>query len=137
MPIYSASQIIGKALFAKGNAALRRLPLDSAPTIFTVQAGNKVGTVYSWLDQKPGERKNLYWMFYDSNNKPYYTEHKEGLFDVGALAEQGALSVKEQLEAEAKKNESTKDFIERILKYGLFALVGYGIFKTVISKKLK
>jgi hypothetical protein len=137
MSLYSASEIIGKDLFAKQPIILKRVPTDSAPGIYTVAPGGRVGQVYSYLDYKPGIRNSLYWMFYDSANRPYYSEHKEGAYDLNTLKEQGSLSVKEQLAAEAKKSEGTKDFIERILKYGLVAVVGYGIFKTIINKKMK
>jgi len=70
-------------------------------------------------------------MFYDANKKPYYIEHKEGSFDIDALKEQGSLTVKEAAEKKEKENESTKGFIERLLKAG--AIIGA---VTVIGKAL-
>lgn len=135
MPIYSADQIVGKSLFAKVPIELKRTPVDSATVIYTVSPGQRVGTVYSWNDVKPGVRENLYWMFYDQNNKPYYAEHKEGYFDIDSIKEQGGLTVKEQIEAEQRKNEDTKTFIERMVKYGFLILAGTVVVKTLIAKK--
>ncbi len=133
--IFSADQIINKGLFARGPVPLKRLPQDSAPVIYTVQPGARAGTVYSWLDFKPGVRKNLYWMFYDENKKPYYAEHLPGRFATSELREQGALTIKEQLQAEARKNETWKGMSERLVKTAIFVAVGFGVFKILIDKK--
>jgi len=132
--VYSADQIIGKTLYAKEDIPVKRLPNDTAPVVFTAKKNSPLGTVYSWLAPQPGIRKNLWWMFYDSNKKAYYIEHKEGRFDVDNLKEQGALTVKEQQAAKKKENESTKDFIERLFKYALVAGGVYVIGKALIGK---
>lgn len=129
MPLYSADQVIDKMLFARQPVKLKRVPEDSANVIYVVPVGAAVGKVYSWLDIKPGIRTNLYWMFYDSNGKPYYAEHKEGLFDLGTLREQGAVSVKEQVEAERAKAETLKETIMTVLKWG-----GIGLGVVILGK---
>jgi len=135
--IYSADQIIGKALFAKVPVKLKRIATDNAPSVYTVPAGTKVGDVYSYLNIKPGERKNLYWAFYDSKKKPYFVEHMKGAFDINTLKEQGALTVKETAEAEAKKSEGIKEFIERMVKYIIGGIVIYGVGSALISRSKK
>jgi hypothetical protein len=129
--LYSADQIVGKTLYGKTEVPIKRLPMDAAPVVYTGDAGKAVGVVYSWLDAKPG-RSNLYWMFYDSMGKPYYAEHIEGRFSTSELAEQGTLTVKEQVEAQQKKDESTKDFIERMVKYAVIGLGAFMVIKAVI-----
>lgn len=125
MPIYSADQIIDKALFARVPVNVLRTAEDTAKPVYTAKPGERIGTVYAWLDVKPGTRKNLYWMFYDQNNKPYFVEHAEGRFNVDDLKEQGAITVKEQIEADRKKNLSATDKITNALKA---AGIGLGIF---------
>lgn len=137
MAIYSADEIIGKALYAKVPVQLKRLPEDSAKAVYTVAAGGKVGDVYSWLNFKPGVRKNLYWMFYDENNKPYYVEHAEGRFNTEDLHEQGALTVKEQVEAERVKNLSLTDKIFSTLKVAGLGLAVVMIAKSFIENRKK
>ena len=76
-------------------------------------------------------------MFYDSNGRAYYAEHLENSFSLDALRQQGTVTVKEQVEKEQHANESTKDFIERIVKYTLGGLLVYGVVKEFISSRKK
>ena len=92
MPTYSAEQIIGKTLIARQNVAIKRLPTSAAPVVYTAKPGSYVGTVYSWVTEGP----DLYWQFYDSNGKAYYSLHRPGLYSIDSLQDQGALTVKEQ-----------------------------------------
>jgi len=135
--IYSADQVVKKTLFAKASVPLKRLPFDSSPVVHTVDPGLRVGEVYSWIEIKPGERKNIYWMFYDSNKKPYYAEHIPGRFSESELREQGALTVKEEIKEKKQQDETTKQFIERLFKY---AMVTGGLFllgKAVLPEIFK
>lgn len=135
MPLYSADQIVGKTLYAKTAVPIKRLPSDKATVVYTGKPGAIVGTVYSWLAPNPAEgRSQLYWMFYDNNNRAYYAEHAEGRFDLDALKESGALTVKEQAKAEAKANEGVKDFIERLFKWGMIVGGVFVIGKAVVQR---
>jgi len=133
--IYDADQIINKTLFAKVPVQIKRVPEDSAKSVFNVFAGQRVGKVYSWLDIKPGVRSKLYWMMYDDNNKPYFVEHDEGRFNLEDLKEQGAVSVKEQIEAERRKNLSLEEKIFQAVKIGGIGLAVVLIAKSFIERK--
>jgi len=100
---YSAAQIVGKQLTARQSIALKRQPQDNATTVYTAPVGANIGVVYSWVGGDEG--KPLWWMFYDKNQKTYYAKHESGAFDIGALQDQGALDVKQEKEAEKKKED--------------------------------
>jgi hypothetical protein len=110
MATYSADQIIGKSLIAKEQTNLKRLPSSSASTIHKVPSGGHIGIVQSWVFEN-GEGSPLWWLFYDSKGRAYYAKHKEGAFDVKALKDQGALSVKEQEEKAKKEKEKEERYI--------------------------
>jgi hypothetical protein len=134
---FSASQVVGKTLFAKNDVPAKRSPLDSAPTDFTIKKGQPVGVVFSWINPAQG-RSNLWWMFYDTLNRPYYVEHLSNRFDVGALSDQGAKTTEQILKEldEAQKRESQGDLVyygTKVLKAGAFGLGAYLILKLVAS----
>lgn len=134
MATYSADQIIGKTLIAKKPIKLKRIASDTATVIYTVDPGQSVGKVESYL-LPSANRSSLYWQFMDENNRAYYAEHAIGNFDVKSIAEQGALTVVEQAEAAAEENLTTGDKIFRLVKN--LALIGAGAYllNTIINKK--
>jgi len=138
MALYSADQIVGKSLIAKVPIPIKRQPLDSAPTVFTAQPGQTVGTVYSWINVGEG-RSTLYWNFQDSNGRDYYTPHKPGYYDISSLSDQGALTVKEQQEAAAKANETLSDILQRnfrlLVIVAAVALVAKETLPALIRRK--
>lgn len=135
MATYSAEQIIDKTLIAKKPIKLVRYASDDAPVIYTVQPGQTVGIVYSYL--LPGEnRSSLYWSFNDADGRAYYAKHGVGLFDVKALKDSGALTVQEQTEAEEEKQLTTGDKIFRLVKNLAFIGAGAYLLNTIINKKL-
>lgn len=101
---YNAAQIIGKTLIAAAPVALKRLPLDSAPGLYTVPRGVSVGVVDTYLLAGP-DRSNLYWSFKDQYGRPYYAKHETGLFSLSALKDQGAQSTIEVTEAKKKEEQ--------------------------------
>ena len=135
MPTYSADQIIGKTLIAKTLVPLYRYPNDGAEVVFNVKKGQNIGIVYSYLSPGPN-RTNLYWMFKDANDKFYYSEHKEDIYDVKALADQGALTFQEQKAAAIEANLTTTDKIFRLIKNALFIGAGVYLVNSIIKKKL-
>jgi len=135
MSTYSATEIIGKTLIARQPVNLYRAANDSAQKIYTVEPGQTVGKVYSYLS--PGQnRSSLYWAFYDESGRPYYARHITGNFDISSLSEQGALTVQEQAQQEAEAQMTTSDKIFRLIK--LIALYGAGAYllNSIIKKKL-
>lgn len=112
MPTFSVSQIIGKNLIAASPVALKRQPTDAAPVIFTVLPGQPVGVVDSYLMPKAG-RSRLYWAFIDSTGRPYYSEHRQGLYSLSALKDQGTITVKEQTEQQQEQQQTTAQVITK------------------------
>lgn len=136
MASYNAAAIVGKTLRANTAVQLKRLPADSAPVIFTVKAGQPVGTVFSYI--LPGTNNSrLYWMFKDETGRNYYAEHQEGRFNISALKEQGVPTTQQETTAAAQANEPITKFIERnITKIALIA-AGALVLKSVIPGLLK
>lgn len=134
MAAYDVTQLVGKTMKATGNVPLYRVPLDSAPSVFTVKPGQSIGVVYSYLLPKEG-RTALYLMFYDSANKPYYMRWGAPV-DTGFLKDQGVKS-DEQLQAE--KTDANKSFGDKALDAVKYLAIAAGIAyltKAVIDKKL-
>ena len=134
MASFLASDIIGKTLIAKKIIKIKRTPSDSAPSVYEVDPGDSIGVVYSYLLPN-NNRKNLYWTFYDSNNKPYYVEHKQGNFDIKSIESQGVLTVEEKQEKATAANETLSDKIFRYVKNGFLIAAGAYIVKGFIDKK--
>jgi len=121
MSTYSAEQIIGKTLIANRAVNIYRLPDDKAKSVYTVNAGQLVGVVDSYISPSAQKnRKFLYWQFVDQNGKFFYVRHEEGAFNIKALKDQGALTTAEQ-------NENISDFEKYFKKYGIPVLIGIGV----------
>ena len=125
---YSADQIIGKTLVARRNVELKRLPTDTAPAVYTVKPGQTVGVVYSYLLPKVG-RSTLYWQFVDANGNYFYAAHKEGIFDIDIIKEQGGKTAEEKRkeEEEKKKLEEMGPFLYYLQKWGGKIAIGVGL----------
>jgi hypothetical protein len=135
MATFNAADIIGKTLIAKSQVPLYRLPNDGAEVVYNVSPGQSLGIVESFL--LPGtNRTNLYWQFKDQNNKFYYSEHKQGIYDVKELANQGALTLEQQQAAAIEANLTTGDKIFRLIKNTLLIGAGVYLVNTIIKKKL-
>jgi hypothetical protein len=136
MAIYSADQIVGKSLIAKVPIKIKRFAADNSPDVYTVPVGQTVGIVDSWVN--PSEtRATLYWSFLDSNGRAYYAAHKPGFYDVSALGQQGALTIKEQQEAAAAQNLTTGQIIEKNFRL-LVIVAGIAIVaKSVLPELIK
>lgn len=110
MPYYSADQIIGKNLIAASLVPLKRLASQSSPTVFTVPVGSNVGTVFSYVIREG----KLWWMFYDENGRPYYSEQKTGYYNLAHLQDQGALTVKEETELQQQEQEGGGSWLDNM-----------------------
>ena len=135
MATFNVDDIVDKTLIAKVKIPIKRYAEDNAPIVYTVNPGSSVGVVYSWL-MPNANRVNMWWVFKDSNDKFYYTEHKKDIYDVTALQQQGALTLAQQQAAAAEANLTTGDKIFRLIKNAL--LIGGGVYlvNTIIKKKL-
>jgi len=136
MATFSASDIVGKTLIANEPVIIKRIPEDSAPSVFNVKVGQPVGTVYSWIS--PGaNNKSLYWMFKDENGRNYYAEHKVGRYSIKALQSQGVLTEVEKLEKEKEANQPLATTItKQITKLALIAAGAY-VLVNVLPGVLK
>jgi len=134
MPTFSADQIIGKTLIAKRPVKLYRSAFDSATVIYTVDPGQSIGKVYSYLATAPG-RTSVYWAFYDDQQRPYYTPHIQGNFDIKTLSDQGALTVNQQQEQQQEEQMSTTDKAFKLIRNIALYAAGAYLLKGLISKK--
>lgn len=129
--IYNASQIIGKDLYAKKKITVRKSPSDTAAVAYTVNNGNRVGTVYSYLTRDGA----IWWMLTDNN----YVKHEQNAFSIQALREQGAKTSEElEKEKEDKNKPAFEKFMEaagKVLKYGAFAVGGFILLRDYLNKK--
>lgn len=133
MATYNANEIIGKTLIAKKSIEILRIANDDAPAVYVALPNESIGVVYSYLLPN-ANRKNLYWQFYDQNQKPYYVEHMAGRFDIKSLSDQGALTIEEKKEAMEAAAESTSDKIFRYVKNGALLAAAVFIAKSFIEK---
>ena len=128
---YNASDVIGKTLYAKTEVPLYRGM--GGNVIYTVQPGEMVGTVTSWIDAVPGQHP-FYWEFEDNNKRTYYAEHKVGRFSTSALQSQGTQTVQQQQAAAAAAAQTTGDKIMGLVKWaviiGAVAYLGGAFIKT-------
>lgn len=102
--IYSASEIIGKDLYAKKTVKVHTLPFSFANIAYTVNYGGRVGTVKSY-NNKDGF---LWWQLYENGGNAW-VKHEENTFDVKALQSQGAMTEEEKKLAKEKENQSNFD----------------------------
>lgn len=125
MAEYTADQIIGKSLVAREPVRIYRTPSDQAAAVYTVAAGNAVGTVVSYL-MPTATRNNFFWVFQDSSGREYYTIHQPGRYDIKSLQEQGALTLEQQQQELAEKNKTLQARIFDSIK--MIALLGAGAY---------
>lgn len=132
---FTADQIIGKTLIGRMPIKIVRVPDDSAPSVFTTNTGDSIGIVQSYL--LPGtNRKNLYWVFRDSNNRPYYVSHSPGKFDISSLQSEGALTLQQQQDALIEKNKTlSQKIFASVQNIALLTAGAYIIGQFIRSKK--
>jgi hypothetical protein len=115
MPVYPASQIIGKTMYAVKDVYIYRSPYDNAKPVFTVKAGGAIGSVYSFVSPTVG-RGSYYFMFYDANRIPYYVAYDKNKL---TLQGQGAKTAIEIKEAEATGYKTPLDVLNGGLREGI------------------
>lgn len=102
---------------------LYRFPSDSYPVLATIQPGQIVGVVYSYLIPRPElGRAYLWWVFLDDNGVEYYAEHRPGVFDTKFLMGQGVRTTGE------KWWERVFDWDVKGASVGLLGLLAIGTY---------
>jgi len=138
--LFNADDIINKSLVARSKVPVYRYPFDGAEQLGWVNPGQSVGVVYAWLGADPSNnRAGLWWMFapVSGGGAYYYAPHKEGLYDVSALRQQGIISTQEKTDMEREKERlANQPWYTSMLRTALpwIAVIGLGI--AVIKKKL-
>lgn len=151
--LYSASQLIDKTMVLDK-------PVPAYRVIDINQYGDKAQPAYimpkdsyfvvdSFLAATPGYTSQ-YGITYAARTVPYFTFFAggvymavaivgDGRFSLSALREQGALSVKEEIERdEREKRSDLGNFLHDLsgpIKFLFFAAAGYFIFKAVKNKQ--
>lgn len=125
MATYSAEQIIGKTLAGRTSVNITRTPYDASAVIYKSSPGQVIGVVNSFVMPTTG-RKNLWWEFLSNNGDSFWSEHTEGRYDIQNLQEQGALTVKEQAQAEADKDKTFIDKIVDVIQKNLTTVMWIG-----------
>lgn len=98
--IYNFSQLIGKTLFAdRNNVHTRTYANDIAPIANTYRKGQAIGVVFSWITKN----SNTWFMLEDNN----FLKYETGIINEDKIKEQGAQTVKEELEAQKQKENAT------------------------------
>jgi len=136
MPTFNAADIIGKTLIAKKTTNILRLPTDNAIAVYKANAGETIGVVNSYLLPN-NQRNNIFWMFEDSNGKPYYVEHQQNQFDVKTLQSQGVLTLEEKKEQEDAANETIGNKVFRYVKNGFLIAASAYVLKAIIDSQQK
>lgn len=136
MPSFGADEIIGKTLVGRVAIPIRRLPQDNAPVTYTASPGQVIGVVESYYKPTEG-RSVLYWGFKDSNGRWYYSQHRDGIYDIRNLTDQGAQTTQQQTEAAANADKSWIDKLFDAVQKNLTTVlwIGAGILtlKTVLQ----
>jgi len=149
---YSVDEIVGLTLYAKRGVTMYRLPDSSSEVVRTINSGDRVGTVYSYVNRSG----NIWWQVGNGLTTDGYVLHQTGIFDIGALRDQGALTTEELLEAKALQEAldnkpftllgglddvlGLKDFflsdtgktVIKIAKYAAIIIIGFAVIKYVL-----
>lgn len=120
---FFADEVTGKVLSARAgvNVPVKSIPFDDQPTLYTVQGGNAIGVVYSWVNPVAG-RKNLWWQIEKEGGGYVWVEHLPGRFDVKKLEQQGLVT-------EEDKAWDDKTLMEKITTIGAYVLGGWAVIK--------
>lgn len=137
---FSLKNLVGKPLRAKVATKLYRLPFDNAKHYASVAAGQPLGTLFSWIN--PNENtKSLWFMFYDTFNKPYYVKIESNTLDRNDLTRSGVKDV----ETEVKETKEKEDFenkgafrfyLEKYAPWIIGAFIIIPLASKIIDKKL-
>lgn len=133
MPSIEADKIIGHDIYAKSNIQALDKNLQPGKTF---SAGQKIGSVYSYIDKITGE---LYWMIYPTQNdyntfNPIYVKHVTGLLEVpdlpGIIAE---LERKREQQA-IQEQGAIQYYVKKYLPY-IVGAIALAIIIPALKKK--
>lgn len=118
---FSATQIIGKTLYALTEVKIYHLPIETSAVINTIPRAGIVGVVFSYVE-KDG---SIWWMLQNSG----YVKHEKNKFSISSLLEQGAID-------EATLNAPTtmerlNQFLQTFLKTANWLLPLLGVILTI------
>ena len=133
---YSAADIIGKTLFAKGYSVnLRSGASTEAPIVAKTQPGEAVGVVYSYLEQPDG----LWWMIQRPAGSAVWARHNPGAFDLEAIKQQGVKTTEEKIKQAEEANLTTGQKIGATIQKAVLIIAGaaalYFVFKSLKAEK--
>ena len=133
MPTFNPADIVGKVVIADRPTPIKKSPTDAGAVIKTIPKGQTVGTVFSYLMPGTG-RTNLYWMFYDAWNVPFYTEDQSGLWNTTSLEAQGVKSLETKKDELDKSTETIEDKIKNYLLLGGGILMAFILLRDQLRK---
>lgn len=124
---YSVYDVVGKSLYTVQEVTKYRWPEDDSPVFGTIPAGTFVGVVETYLEPN-ANRENFYWGFKNPDGSMFYTIHKQGLYDLQKLRDQGLLT-------DAEKNTpewltQAKQLLMPVLGAALVWKLGQAYFKS-------
>jgi hypothetical protein len=131
---YTIDKLIGLTIKAKNPTPYYSLPTyyDTAKKLGTVNTGDVVGVVYSWVGGDAG--RPLHLQFRRGNGTFYYVPMKPGQIDNEFNKAQGLTTTQEDKAAEEEEGKSTTDKIldyfkksGKIILYGGLALVALNV----------
>lgn len=106
MATYTANDIIGKKLFATRKVTAHYGNAWSTDT-FIINKGLPVGKVFSYV-YKSTPNNDVYWHFYDSNNKAYFVRADKTRLRLD-IVEEADMRSQEQIAAAKKEEQKKKD----------------------------
>lgn len=147
--LYSASQLIGKTMILDkpcnvyrvidvNNYGDKALPAFVAPKDYQFVVDSFLGSTAGYTSDYGityAARTTPYFTFFDGGIYYAIAVIGDGRFSLAALREQGALSVKEEVERDLRESKSDLanffDDISKPIKLLMFAGVGYLIFNAI------
>lgn len=101
--LFPASQLLDRTLIARVPVQVYSGSSLGVNPIATVNAGNPIGVIYSYVGGQPGS--DLYWMFLRPDGSAYYVRHQSNIFNVSLLQQQGVLSVEQEIEQQQQQQD--------------------------------
>ena len=128
MPVYSATDIIGKHLIAKKNLVAFWDYPNNKKSMFAIRTGIDTGAPITYVVD---DKKNVWWQYAIIDNisrkeRNYYIMHQLGNFDEQALANQNVLS-----DEEKQKLNEKHGFDYYLKNYVIPIVIGTAVVKIV------
>jgi len=133
MSLINAAEIVGKDLFAERTVKAYNLPDEPHQVIATFSAGDRVGTVSSFVMRN----EQVWWQI----GQNMWVKHEQGLFDLEAIQDQGGETTADRLKRQEREGQLlTAGLLERIYletKWGFqdnktLQIAGYIILAAIV-----